>query len=112
RRAEGRAAHDCRGAPALRHRRLRARQGASLGVVQGVAEVLPVSSSAQLTLLPWLLGWEEAADRTTFAAALHAGSCAGIAWSLRDDIRRLRPRDVMTIAATSLPAAVAGYLAQ
>ena len=69
---------------------LTAVQGAVLGAVQGVAEVVPVSSSAQLALLPWLLGWDEAPDRTTFAAALHAGSCAGIAWALRDEIRQLR----------------------
>ena len=74
--------------------------------------MVPVSSSAQLTLLPWLLGWEEAPDRTTFAAALHAGSCAGIAWSLRGDIRQLRPREVALLAATSVPAAAAGFVGQ
>ena len=87
-------------------------QGAVLGAVQGVAEVVPVSSSAQLTLLPWLLGWDEAADRTTFAAALHAGSCAGIAWALRDELRQLRGSELALLAATSVPAAAAGFVAQ
>jgi undecaprenyl-diphosphatase len=73
---------------------------------------VPVSSSAQLTLLPWLLGWDEVPDRTTFAAALHAGSCAGIAWALRDEIRQLRADELALLAASSVPAAAAGLLAQ
>ena len=75
-----------------------------------MAEVVPVSSSAQLVLLPWLLGWEQPADRTTFAAALHAGSCLGIAWALRHE--RPTPRELMLVAAASVPAAVAGLAAQ
>lgn len=67
-----------------------------------------MSSSAQLVLLPWLLGWEQPADRTTFAAALHAGSCVGIGWALRGE---LTPRAVLTAGATSVPAAAAGLLA-
>jgi undecaprenyl-diphosphatase len=86
-------------------------QVAALGVVQGVAEVVPVSSSAQLTLLPWLLGWEQPADRTSFAAGLHAGSCAGIAWALRSELLALEMHDLVTLAAASAPAAVAGLLA-
>jgi undecaprenyl-diphosphatase len=76
--------------------------------VQGVAEVVPVSSSAQLALVPWLLGWEGPADRTTFAAGLHAGSSLGMAWALR---RELTPRTLLAIGAGSVPAAVAGLLA-
>lgn len=72
--------------------------------------MVPVSSSAQLSLLPWLLGWDEPPHRTTFAAALHAGSCAGLLWALRDDLRRLTARDALMLGATSLPAAVAGLL--
>lgn len=87
------------------------RNGLLLGVVQGVAEVVPVSSSAQLTLLPDLLGLAPLADRTTSAAALHAGSCAGIAWALRDDLRRLTPREAAGLLPASAPAAVVGLLA-
>lgn len=79
--------------------------------MQGVAEVEPVSSSAQLVLLPWLLRWEPPADRTAFGAGLHAGSCLGIAWALRDDLRRLTPRDAVVLLAASVPAALAGALA-
>ena len=82
----------------------------ALGVVQGVAEVVPVSSSAQLVLLPWLLGWDSPDDRTTFAAALHAGSCAGIGVALRRDLLALDRRTLAMVAAASVPAAVAGAL--
>ena len=70
-----------------------------------------MSSSAQLVLLPWLLGWPPAQDRTTFAAGLHAGSCAGIAWALRDDLRALDRRTSALLAASCVPAALAGLAA-
>lgn len=72
---------------------------------------MPVSSSAQLALVPELLGWQQPADRTFFAAALHAGSCLGLAWALRDDLRRLTPREVLVLGAVSVPAAAAGAVA-
>ena len=87
------------------------RRAAALGVAQGVAEVVPVSSSAQLVLVPWLLGWEQPGERTAFAAGLHAGSCAGIAWALRADLRALDRRTVALLAAASVPAALAGLAA-
>lgn len=83
----------------------------ALGAVQGVAEVVPVSSSAQLVLLPWLAGWAPPEDRTTFGAALHAGSCLGICWSLRHDLRALTVRELAVLAAVSVPAAAAGAVA-
>lgn len=30
-----------------------------LGIVQGLGEFLPISSSAHLVLVPWLFGWED-----------------------------------------------------
>jgi undecaprenyl-diphosphatase len=82
-----------------------------LGAAQGIAEVIPVSSSAHLALLPWLLDWDEPSDRTTLAAGLHAGSCVGIAWALRDALRELSAPEIGVLAAASVPAAVAGLLA-
>lgn len=78
--------------------------------MQGVAEVLPVSSSAQLALLPTLLGWPQPAHRTAFAAALHAGSTAGVLWALRREVRDLRPAEAVTLLASCLPAAATGVL--
>ena len=70
-----------------------------------------MSSSAQLVLLPWLLGWTPARDRTTFAAGLHAGSCVGIGWALREELRALDRRTLLLVAGASLPAAVVGAVA-
>jgi undecaprenyl-diphosphatase len=51
-------------------------QGVVLGIVQGLTEPLPVSSSAHLVLIPWLLGWPE--HSLTFDVALHMGTLAAL----------------------------------
>lgn len=43
-----------------------------LGIVQGLGEFLPISSSAHLVLIPWLFGWED--PGLTFDVALHMGT--------------------------------------
>ena len=65
-----------------------------------------------MSLLPWLLRWPLAANRTTFAAGLHAGSCLGIAIALRDEIRSLDRRTTVLLVLSCVPAAAAGLLAQ
>jgi undecaprenyl-diphosphatase len=47
-----------------------------LGVVQGLAEPLPISSSAHLVLAPWLLGWPQ--HGLTYDVALHMGTLAAL----------------------------------
>jgi undecaprenyl-diphosphatase len=47
-----------------------------LGIVQGVAELLPISSSAHLVLVPWFLGWPD--PGLTFDVALHIGTLAAV----------------------------------
>jgi undecaprenyl-diphosphatase len=47
-------------------------QAAILGVVQGLTEFLPVSSSAHLVLLPWMLNWQD--PGLAFDVALHLGT--------------------------------------
>jgi undecaprenyl-diphosphatase len=86
-------------------------QEAVLGAVQGAAEVYPVSSSGQLSLLPWLARWQPPADRTRFAAGLHAGSAVGLAVALRHEVRRLTASDVRRLLLSSAPAAVVGLVA-
>lgn len=47
-----------------------------LGAVQGVAELLPISSSAHLVLVPWFFGWQN--PGLTFDVALHLGTLAAV----------------------------------
>jgi undecaprenyl-diphosphatase len=58
-----------------------------LGLLQGPAELLPISSSAHVGLLPWALGWRHAAlpaaERKEVEVALHAGTAAALAFDRR-----------------------------
>ncbi|HWP84409.1 MAG TPA: undecaprenyl-diphosphatase UppP [Terriglobia bacterium] len=47
-----------------------------LGVVQGLTEFLPISSTAHLYLVPWLSGWAE--HELTFDVALHLGTLVAV----------------------------------
>lgn len=58
-----------------------------LGAVQGLTEVLPISSSAHLILVPWLLGWPESG--LTFDVALHLGTFIALAFYFRRDISEM-----------------------
>ena len=52
-----------------------------LGTLQGLAEFLPVSSSAHLSLAPWAFGWPE--PGLAFDVALHVGSLVALLWYFR-----------------------------
>lgn len=47
-----------------------------LGIVQGLTEFLPISSSAHLIVVPWLLGWDQ--PGLQFDAALHLGTLVAV----------------------------------
>ena len=47
-----------------------------LGIVQGLTEFLPVSSSAHLNIFPWVFGWDEISE--SFDVALHLGTLLAI----------------------------------
>ncbi len=51
-------------------------QAIVLAVVQGLTEFLPISSTAHLWLVPWLLGWKD--PGLTFDVALHAGTLLAV----------------------------------
>lgn len=57
-------------------------QALILGVIQGVTELLPISSSAHLTIIPWLLGWTNSESFNVafeaFDVALHFGTLLAI----------------------------------
>lgn len=47
-----------------------------LGILQGLTEFLPVSSSAHLIIVPWILGWDDGG--LTFDVALHLGTLVAV----------------------------------
>lgn len=50
-----------------------------MGIVQGLGEFLPISSSAHLILVPWLFGWHGGViDSLTFDVALHIGTLVAL----------------------------------
>src|SRR3954451_21168268 len=79
----------------------------ALGLVQGPAELLPISSSGHVAALPWLLGWEHAqldgARRKEVEVALHTGGALALLVGLRRELMALR----IDVAVLSLLPAVA-----
>ena len=64
-------------------------QAIVIGVVQGLTEFLPISSSAHLILLPQLLGWDDALIVSpAFTVILHLGSVAALVAYFRSDLWR------------------------
>lgn len=57
-------------------------QAIILGIIQGLTELLPVSSSAHLTIIPWMFGWTNSeiflVDFEAFDVALHFGTLLAI----------------------------------
>jgi len=68
-------------------------QAIVLGIVQGLSEFLPISSSGHLEVVPWFLGWEEILDdpeiNLTFDIALHVGTFVGALVYFRNDVVRI-----------------------
>jgi undecaprenyl-diphosphatase len=93
------------------------RRAILLGIVQGPAELLPVSSSAHIVLLPWLAGWDwDAIDpevRKSFEVALHTGAAVALLIGQRrlivEELRSFDIRRALLLALSFLPAAAVGY---
>ena len=96
-----------------------------LGIVQGLSEFLPISSSGHLILVPWLFDWDDFAGdeslKKTFDVALHIGTLVGVLAYFRKDLVRIavdgvtRPRTregrlAWFLLASSVPAAITGAL--
>jgi undecaprenyl-diphosphatase len=98
-------------------RRFSIREAVALGALQGPTELLPVSSSAHTTLIPWLAGWDytelDPELRKSFEVALHAGAAVALAIDMRaeliDSARRLSAPRIAVIALSLGPPAFAGY---
>jgi undecaprenyl-diphosphatase len=65
-------------------------QALILGIVQGLTEYIPISSSAHLIIIPWLFGWHDAAlTSLSFDVALHMGTLLAVLWYFATDWVRL-----------------------
>ena len=99
-------------------------QALVLGIVQGLGEFLPISSSAHLVLTPWVFGWPD--PGLAFDVALHVGTLVAVLWYFRAewvrlaqsgfDLLRTRRADteekqrLVYIVIATIPAAIAGLL--
>ena len=89
----------------------------ALGAVQGPAELLPVSSSAHLSLLPWLAGWRwdelDPESRKSFEVALHAGGAVALVIGQRrliaEELRAFDARRAAVVGLSFVPPAIVGY---
>ena len=62
-------------------------QAVILGIVQGLTEFVPISSSAHLIIIPWLFGWDD--PGLAFDVALHLGTLVALLWFFAADWARL-----------------------
>lgn len=98
--------------------KLRLKDALALGLLHGPAELLPISSSGHMTLIPWLMNWEyDEVDpdlRKAFEVALHAGTAAALLITLREEVidvaKTASPRLAMLIGLSFAPPAAIGYL--
>ncbi|MFZ8997301.1 MAG: undecaprenyl-diphosphate phosphatase [Ilumatobacteraceae bacterium] len=100
-----------------------------LGIVQGLSEFLPISSSGHLVLTRWFFGWESQPDdiEKAFDVALHSGTLVAVVLYFRRDlvgyvreglrlvVRRERPVDpdgriAWLLVVATVPAALVGAL--
>jgi undecaprenyl-diphosphatase len=69
-----------------------------LGVIQGLTEFIPISSSAHLVIIPWMFQWEDPAlESLTFDVALHLGTLIALLVYFADDWVRLIRAGVASI---------------
>jgi len=100
-------------------------QAIVLGLLQGLTEFLPVSSSGHLQAVPYLVGWESGGS-VAFDVLVHTGTLLAVLWYFRADLLELasnavRPRQsaavrrrawtlIGLLALGTVPAAAAGML--
>jgi len=83
-----------------------------LGVIQGLTEFFPVSSTAHLIVVPWLFGWKGDVNTLTFDVALHAGTLTALLFYFWKDWLELFTRNqkfLGLIIIASIPAGAAGF---
>jgi undecaprenyl-diphosphatase len=103
-------------------------QALVMGIVQGLTEFLPVSSSGHLILVPFLFGWDDPfLNSLAFSVMLHLGTLIALLFYFREDWARLVPAGVAAardrsfrgdgdrrlawlLVAATIPAALMGLL--
>ena len=88
-------------------------QAVVLGVVQGLTEFLPVSSSGHLILVPHVFGWPDQGQ--AFDAVTHIGTLAALVAYFRTELLdlvtgKLSRRLTMVLLVATIPAGLAGLL--
>src|SRR3712207_4746121 len=81
-------------------------QALVLGLVQGATELLPISSSGHLILVPWAADWEFLKEddefNQTFDVALHLGTLVAVAGYFWQDVVRLTVAWVRSVGRRSI----------
>jgi undecaprenyl-diphosphatase len=89
----------------------------ALGAIQGPAELLPVSSSAHIAVVPWLAGWDwsdaDPEARKSFEVAVHGGAAAALLIGQRrliaSELIAFDARRAAVVVLSFIPPAIAGY---
>lgn len=85
-----------------------------LGLVQGLSEFLPISSSGHLLLVPWAFGWndlDDASIKKAFDVALHLGTLVAVVGYYRRDVVGYVRDGVLTIVRRDRPTTPQGRMA-
>jgi len=85
-----------------------------LGLVQGLSEFLPISSSGHLLLVPWLFGWDDFESESVekaFDVALHIGTVFAAIAYFRNDLVRYVREGLALVVRRERPATQDGKLA-
>ena len=83
-------------------------QAVILGIIQGLTEFLPISSSGHLVAAQKLMGLE--VPPVSFDILVHVATLGAIFWWLKDKLRRLSVKTWVLVAVGSVPAAIFGLL--
>ena len=99
-------------------------QAVVLGIVQGLAELLPISSSAHLALTPYFFGWTD--PGLAFDVALHLGTLIALVWYFRAEwvdmtksawriastrrVETVHDKRLVYLVVATIPAGVGGLL--
>ena len=73
---------------------------ALLGIVQGITELLPISSTAHMRIVPTLLGWQD--PGSAFSAAMQLAALAAVVSYFWGDVSRLATNSIWAVARRDL----------